>query len=665
MCEELYKKNKNAKSMRDKEKLMLPSLFLPEQAPPKSRIAKWLLRGEKMDASEESFETHPWYWVIWLTGVDLFSSLGYQPGLALLSAGILSPIATLVLILVTLFGILPVYQWVAERSYTGQGSIALLENFLTGWKSKIFVLVLLGFACTDFVITTTLAASDAARHLIGNPYLSSFLEGTQIPLTLFLILLLAGVFLAGFSEAIGVSATIVIPYLFLTFLVILKCSWQILLHPSLFFSWIHALLQEGSLSHILLVSCIVFPQLALGLSGFETGVSVMPLVKGDSIQERISATKKLLSTAAILICFFLLGSSLVATLLIPSSAYQPGGPADGRALAYLAHEFLGNFFGSLYDFSTILILWFTGASAVAGMVSLISRYLPRYGMAPRWVAYYRPLVLAVTGVDLVVTLIFKANVDAQSGAYATGVLTLFLSAAIASALVLGQEARESHRFPLAGGYAWLVSLVLFYTLVQNIRERPDGLFISLIFILAILLFSALSRYFRATELRVESVSLVDSASKKLFEEICGKKVCLVSLHHGQRHFQKEKGVEMRKFYKIDHPLAFLHVKLKDDRSEFSSDLKLKVLRFDEDYFIEVRGAVVVANTIAYISQMINPYAIFLNLTRGNPMALALDYLLFGQGEIGILVYQILVQYWEKLDQMGKVHDRPFIFLMSH
>ena len=195
---------------------------------------------------------------------------------------------------------------------------------------------------------------------------------------------------------------------------------------------------------------LVFPKLALGLSGFETGVSVMPLVDGGErdkgttahrgAEGRVANTRKLLLTAAAIMSVMLIWSSLVTTLLIEPADYQLGGKASGRAIAFLAHRYLGPAFGTVYDLSTIFILGLAGASAMAGLLHLIPRYLPRYGMAPRWAALLARGPRAVA-VAVIVTLIFRADVEAQSGAYATGVLVLILSAALAATLALWREQR--------------------------------------------------------------------------------------------------------------------------------------------------------------------------------------------------------------------------------
>ncbi len=643
-----------------------------ETAAPRTAIGRWIFSGGPLSEMETQGHTYPWYLVLWLTGVDYFSSLAYQSGIALLAAGLLTPTATLVLVIVTLIGAVPVYMQVAGRSYAGQGSIAMLETLFTGWKSKIFVLVLLGFASTDFVITMTLSAADAARHAVANPLLHKFVGDAHMMVTIVLLLLLAFIFLVGFREAIRVAALLAVPFLFLNLITIAAGLFRIMRHLELIAHWRLGLTMHSDWTSIMIASALVFPKLALGLSGFETGVAVMPLVSGDLEdavspfpQGRVRNTRKLLVAAATVMGVFLILSSFVTTLLIPAEAYGPGGAANGRALAYLAHTLLGNGFGTVYDLSTIAILWFAGASAMAGLINLIPRYLPRFGMAPRWASYRRPMVIVLSIVDLTVTVIFKANVDAQGSAYATGVLVLILSAAVAVAIALWREFRQGwrqHMFSLPlSGYFWLVTALFLYTVIANVFERPDGVIISSIFILTILIFCAISRYERAKELRVSDLSFVDEESVRLWRLMRGKKVNLVPHHKESLVSREQKAAEIREHYQISGPLAFLHVNLVDNRSEFIASLRVRVTRDKDDFVIEVWGASAVANTIAYISELLDPISIFLTLTGQNLMNQALRYVLWGEGEIGLMVYTILLHYWEWIK---KSEGRPVLYLMS-
>ena len=297
-----------------------------------------------------------------LTGVDYFSTLGYQPEIAALAAGALAPVATVVLVLVTLLGALPMYRRVAQESPHGDGSLSMLERLLSYWPSKLLVLSLIGFVATGFIITITLSAADASAHLIENPFLKPVLEGRQVPLTLVLLGLLAAIFLKGFKEAIGIAVVLVVVYLGLSAVVIVDGLLHVAAHASLVPDWVDAMTSAHSAPFgIIGAALLVFPALALGLSGFETGVVVMPLVAGDptDTQEaptgRIRNARKLLTTAALIMSVMLIGSSLVTTLLIPAEAFQPGGEANGRALAYLAHDLLGEIFGTAYDLSLIHI----------------------------------------------------------------------------------------------------------------------------------------------------------------------------------------------------------------------------------------------------------------------------------------------------------------------
>ena len=259
-----------------------------QAAPPSLR--SWLMKGVREEhahlaphpSPQQTEKTHHWWQVMCLTGVDYFSTLGYQPGIAALAAGAISPIATVVLVALTLLGALPVYRRVASESPNGEGSLAMLERLMSFWKGKIFVLVLLGFAATDFIITMTLSAADATAHLVENPHLEPFLAGHQVAVTLVLLALLGAVFLRGFKEAIGVAVILVAIYLALNIVVITVAFGHVAAEPFLWSDWKAALTQQhGNPWVVVGIALLVFPKLALGLSGFETGVAVMPHINGD------------------------------------------------------------------------------------------------------------------------------------------------------------------------------------------------------------------------------------------------------------------------------------------------------------------------------------------------------------------------------------------------
>lgn len=621
------------------------------------------------EREESAHETHPWWKVMCLTGVDYFSTLGYQPGIAALTAGMLSPIATLILVLVTLFGALPVYRVVAKESPHGDGSIAMLEHLLSWWVGKLFVLALLGFVATDFVITITLSAADATAHILENPFVlryASVLEGHQVGVTLCLLALLAGVFLKGFKEAVGLAVVLVVVYLVLNAVVVFRGVEEILHHPELFRNWTSKLTQEHGTNPFLLIgpSLMVFPSLALGLSGFETGVVVMPLVKGSTNDShhrpdgRIRNTKRLLVTAALLMSVYLIGSSLITTLRIPHEEFLPGGKANGRALAYLAHLYFGDAFGTFYDASTILILWFAGASAMAGMLNIVPRYLPRYGMAPEWTRAIRPLVLLYTAIAVTVTLIFKADVTAQGGAYATGVLVLITSAALAVTLLVRRLNKKALTI-----FFGIITLVFVYTTIVNVIDRPDGIKIASFFIAVIVIISMISRVWRTLELRVDRVDLDVVAKQFVADAAGGDQIIRIIPNRPEERTASEyarEEMEARRDHMIpsNEQVVFFEVYV-PDASNFSAVLKVRGVDIGGFKVLRAEGTAVPNAIAAFLLQVQRmtgkkPHAYF-NWTEGNPLVFLIKYLLSGRGDIAPLTREILRKEQPNPDVRPVIH----------
>jgi hypothetical protein len=640
--------------------------------PRRGALKRWLLAGYvkeiegPFEREKEHHHPHHWWKVMCLTGVDYFSTLGYQPGIAFLAAGALSPIATMILVLLTLLGALPIYRRVAAESPHGEGSISMLAHLLSWWTGKLFVLILLGFVATDFIITITLSAADATAHIVENPFMHDLLLGisptaANVGITLLLIGFLSGVFLKGFKEAIGIAVVLVAIYLLLNLIVIGTGIFHLLQNPLAISNWQQALLSSprvgGNWMMVIGISLLVFPKLALGLSGFETGVAVMPLVKGDATDTeenpkgRIRNTKKLLFAAALIMSVMLIASSFVTALLIPPDAFrpavgdQPAGEASGRALAYLAHEFLGHIFGTFYDISTILILWFAGASAMAGLLNIIPRYLPRYGMAPGWTRAMRPLVIILTIIAFAVTLIFRADVNAQGGAYATGVLVLMSSAAVA--VTLSALRRKEKAWVTAFA---LISLVFAYTTVVNVIERPDGIKIAGFFIALIILVSLLSRIARTTELRAERFE-IDETAQRFLDEAATQGTIRIITNHPEESNPEEYRREIAE-HREDHnlptqdPILFLEVEVCDP-SEFANVVKVEGLEVGGHRVLRAESSVVPNAIAAFLLHLRDqtgkiPHAYF-HWGSKNPIAYLFDYVVFGTGDTAPVTREVLRQ----------------------
>lgn len=585
--------------------------------------------------------------------------------------------------------------------------------------------------------------------MIENPFVRQYVESAQLPITLVFIALLGAVFLKGFNEAIGIAVFLVAAYIGLSLVVVGVGLQDLLLHPVKFSDWL-GLLSTGYSSPLALIGAalLVFPRLALGLSGFETGVVVMPLIKGDATDSeeapkgRIRNAKKLLLSAALIMSVMLISSAFVTTVMIPRSEFwstttatteenaetlksgtatikmpldvqinpkhvltyqiptnlptmgQPTnitatyqnetihmiatikplgnvysvtlekhkGEANGRALAYLAHHYLGDGFGTIYDISTILILWFAGASAMAGLLNIVPRYLPKYGMAPDWTLATRPLVLIFTVLCFAVTIAFNASVDAQASAYATGVLALMTSAAIAvtlSAIRHGQK-RLSFLFGIT-------SLIFVYTTANTVLEQPDGLRIAGFFIALIVTISIFSRVTRSTELRITEIEF-DKVAEDFIEDTAHRsELHLIANKRqagdwGEYH---DKEFAEREDHHIDQrdPVLFFEVEV-SDASAFDAKLQVRGLTIEgpngEKYRILRATAPAVPNAIAaFLFELRNrtsliPHCYF-TWSEITPIANVIRFLFFGEGDTAPMTREIIRQNEPKPRRRPRVH----------
>jgi hypothetical protein len=650
-------------------------------------------------------QTFPWWLVLALVGLDYFSTLAYLPSIAVEAVRHVgferqyAPLAALGIVLVTLLGALPVYFYVVGRSPNGDGATGLLDRTVRGWFGKIMVLVVLGFVATDLVITRSLSVSDAAEHIVRNPVWQGSVQWTQAhreevrswfpeilqgkffdywteQLVLAVLLMVAGFafwwMLAGSFRGwfMRFAFVVVAVYLGLTALLLANAFWYVADHPALWDQWSGSLppVGEGREAWAMIaVTLLAFPQVALGLSGFELSMASAPLVSGrpDDTPERprgrIRNTRVLMLTAALIMSVFMLASVLATTLLIPEEELGVSGLARHRALAYLAHGgrvagpegnslggLYGEVFGSLYDLSSALILCLAGASVTLSLRDLVPQYLTRFGMQLNWAARTGATMHLFNIVILVVTVVFRASVSAMQLAYATSVLALLTGACAAALLDVSQRcARTAWRSLLSAPFGMLTGFFLVMAVI-TMWVNASGLAVATAFLLAVLGTAFASRWYRSTELRFQGFTFINDVSRKRWEEIRELEFQVLVPHlSGYPALEGlEKQVRSKHRLGPDVPIIFVETEV-GDASDFLHAPMMEVVREGEREVIRITRCVSVAHVLASLclefTHVGRPPEIYFEWSEQSPLGAMLNFLFLGGGNVPWLVHDLIIK----------------------
>jgi hypothetical protein len=277
-------------------------------------------------------------------------------------------------------------------------------------------------------------------------------------------------------------------------------------------------------------------------------------------------------------------------------------------------------------------------------------------MAPGWTVATRPLVLVYTAIAFIVTLIFQASVEAQGGAYATGVLVLMSSASFAVTLAAHHVRSRSGVI----GFG-LITLVFFYTTILNIIERPEGIRIAAFFIGAIIITSLVSRVWRSTELRVEHIEF-DNTARQFLQEESEHTVRIIANRRQagdeEEYFLKEKEVREDNHIPATDPILFLEIDI-SDASEFSETVQVEGVQVGQYRILRARAAAVpnaIAAILFYIRKQTGkqPHAYF-GWIEGNPIQYLLRFILFGEGDIAVVTREVLRKAEKNPERRPVIH----------
>jgi hypothetical protein len=636
---------------------------------------------------------NPWPLVLCLVGVDYFSTLAYLPSIAVQAAGPLAPVAAAAVVLVTFILALPIYWYVLGRSADGRGAAGLLEDRIPGWRGKLVVLTLLGFAAADFVITRSLSVADAAIHLLNNPHGRDLLERLRpsrlveqphawpldyllhriaeprVAVSLCLSMLSFTVWQilkrGVRRQILLLMAAAVVSYLALTGIVIAAGLIHLAEQPEFVEAWRQTLPATGVGSTWPWLSVVLwsFPQMALGLSGFEMIMTVTPGVRGARHEKtetpagRIRNTRKLMLAAASIMAIYLLGAVTITTLLIPPEKLSPGGDAEHRALSYLAHgspalnhangaaisPLFGDRFGDVYDMSSAIILCLAGATVTMGLRNLLPHYLHRLGMDVSWAGRVGAILHVLNLVVLLVTVVFRASPSSQQWAYATSVLVLISGAALAALTDLRKTLPRGIKRLFAIPPTGAVAAFFLSMTALTVWINQSGLTIALAFVFAILISSIVSRWIRSTELRFEGFAFADDVTRRRWDELCHSECPMVLVPHRPGLISlSEKRHRLDRDYRLDPttPVVFVQAILGDPSNFYQKPL-MKIECEEGFEIIRVSSCVSVSHVLASIclelSREGEPPEIIFGWSNEAPFAANLNFLLLGEGNIPWMV----------------------------